>query len=56
MKENTNETILNENLKNIALGRIAEPIEIANLVCFLCSNKASYITAQSIRVDGGLRV
>ena len=56
MKENTNETVLNETLKNIALGRIAEPEEIASLVCFLCSSKASYITAQSIRVDGGLRV
>ena len=56
MKDNTNETVLNEALKNIALGRVAEPEEIANLVCFLCSSKASYITAQSIRVDGGLRV
>ena len=56
MKDNTNEAVLNETLKNIALGRIAEPEEIANLVCFLCSSKASYITAQSIRVDGGLRV
>ena len=56
MKDNTNDTALKEALKNIALGRVAEPEEIANLVCFLCSSKASYITAQSIRVDGGLRV
>ncbi len=56
MKENTNENIISEVLKNIALRRIAEPEEIANLVSFLCSNKASYITAQSIRVDGGLRI
>ena len=56
MKDNTNEKVLGEVLKNIALGRIAEPEEIANLVSFLCSSKASYITGQSIRVDGGLRV
>ncbi len=56
MKENTNESVISEVLKNIALKRIAEPEEIANLVTFLCSSKASYITAQSIRVDGGLRV
>ena len=40
MKDNTNENVLNEALKNIALGRIAEPEEIANLVCFLCSNNS----------------
>ena len=56
MKDNTNEKVIGEVLKNIALGRIAEPEEIANLVSFLCSSKASYITGQSIRVDGGLRI
>ena len=56
MKENTNESVLSEVVKNIALGRIAEPEEIANLVSFLCSSKSSYITGQSIRVDGGLRI
>ena len=56
MKDNTNEKVIGEVLKNIALGRIAEPEEIANLVSFLCSSKSSYITGQSIRVDGGLRI
>lgn len=38
---------------NIPAGRIGEPDELANLICFLVSEKASYITGTSIAVDGG---
>ena len=43
-----------EKLKNIPIGRIATPEEIAEVVVFLASEKASYITGQTINVNGGM--
>lgn len=39
--------------KDIPLGRMATPEEFANLVVFLASERASYITGAAIQVDGG---
>jgi 3-oxoacyl-[acyl-carrier protein] reductase len=42
-----------EMLRSIALGRFAEPEEIAAVVSFLASDLASYVTGQVIHVNGG---
>lgn len=40
-------------LEQIPMGRFAQPEEIAELVAFLISNKANYITGQTIHINGG---
>ena len=40
-------------LENIPLGRFGEPAEIAQVVLFLCSDLASYMTGQTLHVNGG---
>jgi 3-oxoacyl-[acyl-carrier protein] reductase len=44
----------NEYLERIPLGRIADPSEVANVVAFLASEKADYITGATIDVTGGM--
>jgi glucose 1-dehydrogenase len=39
---------------SIPLGRMAEPAEIADVVVFLASGKAGYLTATTVVVDGGV--
>ena len=48
------EKAIREMQKDIPLGRIGAPEELAALACFLVSEKASYITGATIQVDGGL--
>jgi 3-oxoacyl-[acyl-carrier protein] reductase len=40
-------------VEQIPLGRCAEPAEIANVILWLCSDLASYVTGQTINVNGG---
>jgi 3-oxoacyl-[acyl-carrier protein] reductase len=43
-------------LKGIPGGRFGIPADVANLVVFLASDKADYITGQTIVIDGGLSI
>ncbi|HXZ33555.1 MAG TPA: 3-oxoacyl-ACP reductase family protein [Terriglobales bacterium] len=40
-------------VQHVALGRFAQPLEIANFVAFLAGPEASFITGASLLVDGG---
>ncbi len=49
------ESVRAEMLKNIPLARIGTPEEVANVALFLCSPLASYVSGQTIEVNGGWR-
>lgn len=48
------EAIIHEFSEEIPMGRFGRPEEIAAMVVFLASHKASYVNCQSILVDGGI--
>jgi|TARA_B110001450_G_C17601592_1_gene473232 3-oxoacyl-[acyl-carrier protein] reductase len=54
MKNNTTKDVIDNVLENVSLKRLANPEEIANAVLLLSSDLSSYITGQTIRVDGGM--
>jgi len=49
-----NKEILDKVLKQIPIKRIGNPEEVANVVEFLASDKASYVTGTTFYVDGGM--
>jgi len=51
---NTNPEVSDKLVQQLPLRRIGNPEDVAEAVIWLCSDKASFITGQSLCVDGGL--
>ena len=54
MTKNLPEKVKAEILNKIPLKRLAHPKEVANAVAFLLSDEASYITGETLKVNGGM--
>jgi NAD(P)-dependent dehydrogenase (short-subunit alcohol dehydrogenase family) len=51
-----NEALMELYRKMIPLGRMATTQDVSNVIAFLCSSNAGFVTGQNIYVDGGLSV
>ena len=49
----SNPAILEQNLRKIPMKRGGDPREISDVIVFLASEAASYVTGQTISIDGG---
>mgnify|MGYP003970398611 FL=1 len=56
MTKNTWSNRIKEQVENILLKRMAKPSEIAEVALFLSGDKSTYITGQTINVDGGFSI
>ena len=56
MTNNLSDKQKNEYLKSIPLNKFGKTTDIADFVCFLCSEQSNYITGQAINIDGGIAI
>tara|TARA_B100001142_G_C14285009_1_gene636517 strand:- start:787 stop:1560 length:774 start_codon:yes stop_codon:yes gene_type:complete len=56
MTDDLNQEILNNMKRNIPLNRLGKSQDVADLVCYLSSDLSSYITGQTINIDGGMTI
>ena len=54
MTSHLSETVRSGYLKRIPLNRLGKPKDIGQMILFLCSDEASYITGQTFYIDGGM--
>ena len=52
--DTTNQTFSGSDVKQHPANKVGTPLDIANMVLFLCSSKASFITGENICIDGGM--
>ena len=45
--------IRDEHQRSIPMGRVGTAVELADVVTFICSSRASFVTGTDVRVDGG---
>jgi len=50
----TPEEFTRQREKSVPLGRMEKPQDVANVIAFLCTDRAGYMTGQALSVDGGL--
>ena len=50
------EQVVNEYVAMTPLGRLEMPEDVADVVVFLCSNSARFMTGQAVNVTGGVRM
>ena len=53
LKEENPEKLKKYFNEHLPIGRMVQPDEIADLVCFLCSNRNNYMAGSIIPIDGG---
>jgi 3-oxoacyl-[acyl-carrier protein] reductase len=56
MTKSLPQNIKDKYLSSISFKKLGTPLDVANLVCFLASDEANYITGEVIKIDGGMGI